>query len=461
MRIRPLLPLLAVPMLLSSQALPRAGEVARVADSLARAFVASGGAPSVAIGIVRGDEIIAFAGYGMADLENDVEATAHSAYRIGSVTKQFTAAIVMQLVDHDSLGLEDPIAKYVEGLPAAWRPVTIHQLLNHTSGIPSYTDLGESWRRRWGEEMTPDTLIALTFGRPMDFAPGTKWSYDNTGYVLLGMVIEKVTGLGWGRAVEARLAGPLGLVDTRECLRQSLVRHRVRGYERDDDGWGNTPYLAMSQPYAAGALCSTVLDLARWNRALHTGKVVTARSYQLMSTPTGVAAANVPHYGFGLIRDTLGGVTVIEHGGGIHGFISGNGWVPSAELSVTALANSGSAQVGGLLHNLMRAALGKPLVQPATLAAVPLVPGQRERYVGVFALQLPGGARDFFVAVEGDSLTGRLDGQGANPLVFLGNDTFGMRFDPTLRIVFTMEGEQAVAMTLRQGDNEFQGRRKP
>jgi len=282
--------LLLAPALAPAQALPPAGKVIPVIDSLARAFLADSSSPSVAIAVVRGGDTLAMRAWGKADLEQDVAATSGTVYRIGSVTKQFTAATVMQLMEIGKVRLDDSIGSYLPSLPRAWHAVTVRQLLNHTSGVPSYTDIGAAWQRRWGEEMTPDTLVALTAGLPMWFPPGTKWRYDNTGYVILGMLIEKVTGRSWGTEIEARFAKPLGLDNTRNCLNEPVIPHRARGYEHAKGGWDNTAYLAMTQPYSAGALCSTIGDLTRWNRALHTGKVVSAASYELMTTPSGAAA---------------------------------------------------------------------------------------------------------------------------------------------------------------------------
>jgi CubicO group peptidase (beta-lactamase class C family) len=207
--------------------------------------------------------------------------------------------------------------------------------------------------------MTPDSIIALVFDTPMDFAPGTKWNYDNTGYVLLGMIIEKVTGTPWGEDLERRLLVPFGLSDTYNCLDAPVIARRVRGYEQEDDHWENTPYLAMTHPLSAGAMCSTVLDLAKWNRALNGGKVVSAASYEMMTTPEGPAVT--PGYGFGLGRGAIEGHTMIMHGGGINGFRSSNAWFPDAELSVSVIINSGAANPAGLMMALARAALGLPL----------------------------------------------------------------------------------------------------
>ena len=442
----------------SAQSLPAPAAVARIVDSLGADFVAARRSPSVAIAVVRGRDTISLKAWGMADLENDVRATAQSVYRIGSVTKQFTAAAVMQLVEQGKVKLDDSIGAHLAGLPAPWRPVRIRQLLNHTSGIPSYTDIGDRWRRRWSEEMSPESLLAFTVADTMWFPPGTQWRYDNTGYILLGMLIEKVTGHSWATDIADRFARPMKLGDTRSCQAEPIIPRRVRGYEDEGNGWINTPYLAMSQPFAAGAMCSSVGDLARWNRALHTGTVVTAASYTLMTTPEGAAARNSFPYGFGLGRDTIGGRPVITHGGGIHGFITGNAWVPSAELSVTVLTNSGGAPAGELVKQVIRAALGVPLDrQPAV---VPLASAEFARYTGVYSLPLPDGARDFTVAVEGDHLTGQLTGQSAVPLLPFGNHVFGAAFDPNLRLVFTVNGARASAVTLHQGGGSFQGMRK-
>ena len=447
----------AAPATGSAQALPPVAQASRVIDSLAEAFVASGGAPSVAVGVVRGADTIALKAWGKADLEHDVPATAGTVYRIGSVTKQFTAAAVMQLVEQGKVRLADSIGAWLPDLPAAWRPATIRQLLNHTSGIPSYTS-DPAWQRQWGVEMPPESLLAFTAKDTMWFAPGTKWRYDNTGYVLLGMLVRKLTGRDWGSDLEGRFLGPLDLAHTYHCTAEPVIPHRARGYEKTRTGWANTPYIAMSQPYAAGAMCSTVGDMARWNRALHTGKVVSAESYRAMTTPEGAAAADGNAYGFGLERDSLGGWELIEHGGGIHGFIGANAWVPRAQLSVTVLTNSGSARAGDLLNQIARAALGLPLDQPAK--PVPLAAADAKRYVGVYSLALPGGARDFTVAESPGGLTGQLQGQGPFSLIHYGEHTFGANFDPTLRLVFSVEGGRTTKVTLMQGGGVFQGPRK-
>jgi CubicO group peptidase (beta-lactamase class C family) len=438
--------------------LPPKASVARVVDSLAKDFIASRGAPGVSIAVVRDRDTLVMAGWGKADLENDVMATAHTVYRIGSITKQFTASAVMQLVEQGKVRLDDSIGSYLPSLPAAWHAVTVRQLLNHTSGIPSYTDIGPRWIRRWGEEMPPDTLVALTAGDTLWFKPGSSWRYDNSGYVVLGMLVSKVAERPWATDIVERFAKPLGLADTRNCDTRSIIKHRAQGYEPAQGEWVNAQYLAMSQPYAAGALCSSVGDLARWNRALGSGQVVKPASYATMTTPEGAAATAALKYGFGLARDTLAGRTVISHGGGINGFITSNAWFPAERLSVTVLTNSGAARPDGLLAQVARAALGAPLLRPP--AKVAITAAELAKYVGVYELKVGAQSVDFAFSERNGELYAQLATQNPIPLTYIGNDTFGASVDPTLRIAFTLESGKASRISLKQGGLTAEGARK-
>ena len=336
------------------------GALRRTVDSLAKAFIAAREAPGVSIVVVRGRDTLVSEGYGLADVENAVPATPHTMYRIGSITKQFTAAGVMQLVESGRVRLDDSIGSYLPALPARWRPATVRQLLNHTSGIPSYTDLGPRWLKRIGEPMSPDSLLALTAADSLNFAPGKGWRYDNSGYVVLGMLIEKVSGKSYAQYLDEHLFKPSGLTETTYCDNARIIPHRAQGYGKDANGWRNAAFIDMTQPFSAGALCSSALDLARWNQLLASGRVVSAASYREMTTPSGAAAPK--RYGFGLVKDTLAGRQVIDHGGGIPGFATINAWFPDESLSVVVLPNAESARPDRLMRSIARVVLG---VDPA------------------------------------------------------------------------------------------------
>ncbi|HEY2379226.1 MAG TPA: serine hydrolase domain-containing protein [Gemmatimonadaceae bacterium] len=421
--------------------------VRRTVDSLASAFIARHEAPGVSIVVIRGRDTLVSQGYGLADLENGVPATPHTVYRIGSITKQFTSAAVMQLVEAGRVKVDDSIGVYLPALPARWRAVTVRQLLNHTSGVPSYTDIGPRWLKRIGEPMTPDTLVALTANDSLWFAPGKSWRYDNTGYVVLGMLLEKVTGKPYDQYLKEKLFAPLGLSETMYCHNAPIIPHRAQGYGRDSSGWHNASFIDMSQPFAAGALCSSALDLARWNQALGSGKVVSAASYREMTSPTGAAAPR--HYGFGLMSDTLAGHHVVTHGGGIPGFSTVNAWFPDDSLSITILPNAEGARPDRLLNAVARVALGVPLEQPpqpVTLSATELA-----RYAGQYSLQLPNGATlPMRVWVDGNRLMSQATGQAPIALIPYGHDVFGADFDSSVRMTFTLVGDHASKFTLLQ-----------
>jgi D-alanyl-D-alanine carboxypeptidase len=335
---------------------PRARLVATI-DSLAAAFLADGPVAGVSVGVVKGTDTIVMKGYGLADIENDVPASARTVYRIGSITKQFTAAAVMRLVDEGKLALDDTLGKLLPNVVPAWRGISLRRLLNHTSGIRSYTSLGPRWQRRWREDMTPDTIVGLVRDDTLDFAPGARWRYNNTGYVLLGMIIERVAGKPYATYLEEAVYRPLGLSQTYYCSERPIIKNRARGYQRDGRQLVNAEYLSMTQPFSAGALCSTVGDLIAWQRALVGGRVVRPASYAAMTTPEPLDDGKPLTYGYGLGVGTFEKRRRVSHGGGIHGFNTELAYYPDDTLHVVVLANTQS-NPGRLAEQIARAALG-------------------------------------------------------------------------------------------------------
>ncbi len=353
----------------------------RSVDSMARAMLASGPVAGMSILVRRGSHTIVDKGYGLADVENGVAATPQSVYRIGSITKQFTAAAVMQLAEQGKLSLDDDITKYLPTLPVQGRHVLIRQLLNHTSGIKSYTGLGPRWFRLLPLELSPDSIVGLVAHEPFDFEPGTNWRYDNTGYVILGMLIEKASGQKYADYLRDHVTGPLGLSATVYCDERPIIPHRATGYEVESGKLVNDTPIHMSQPFAAGALCSTTGDLASWSRALAGGRVVSAASYARMSTPDTLTTGRRLAYGFGLGAGELEGHHVVSHGGGIPGFVSMLATYPADSLTVVVLVTTEGPAADLLAGRIARRALG---IRAPVVRAAPLTPGERAAVVGTY-----------------------------------------------------------------------------
>src|SRR4051794_6333113 len=307
---------------------------AMVARSLHRTYV-----PGVPVAVIRGGrDTLVFRGYGVANLEHHVPATAETVYPVSSITKQFTAAAVVQLAEQKRLALDDPVGRFLPGLPPEWRRVRIRQLLNHTSGVPDRPVLLR-------EDLPPDSVVARAADDPFEFAPGTRWSYSNVGYLVLGLIIEKASGESYAGYLQARIFQPLGLKGTRYCDPERIVAHRAAGYVQRDTGVVNAPYTSMAALFAAGGICSTVGDLAAWNRALAQGRVVGPASWARMTTPEGAARAH--GYGYGLSVTPFEEHRLVGHGGELAGFRGASAYLPDDSLSVTVLTNLGSEHGSG------------------------------------------------------------------------------------------------------------------
>jgi CubicO group peptidase (beta-lactamase class C family) len=274
---------------------------------------------------------------GLADAELGVPLAPDMKFRIGSITKQFTAVAILMLAEDGALSLSDPIDRHV-AYPTSGKTVTIEHLLTHTSGIPSYTDL-EEWLSMWRKDMTPAEILDLTRDRPLCFEPGSDFRYNNTGYILLGAIIEKASGMPYARFVEERIFKPALMGGASYDRTDAIVPGRVRGYEQTADGFSNAPYLSMTQPYAAGALMMSVDDFAAWHEALLSGKLVGKESLARAFEPYRTADGESTAYGFGWGIGEFGGKKAIEHGGGVNGFLSNGIYVPEEDLLVAVFCN--------------------------------------------------------------------------------------------------------------------------
>jgi CubicO group peptidase (beta-lactamase class C family) len=302
--------------------------------------------PGLSLAVVRNGQILKERGYGVANLELSSPATPQTVYEIGSMTKQFTATAIMMLVEEDKLHLEDSITRYFPEAPEPWRPITIRHLLSHTSGIQNHVAvpgyLG-AFKTNLLMESTPgrEDLLRMFFKLPLEFKPGETWSYDNTGYYLLGLIVEKVSGKSFWQFLDQRIFRPLDMKSTRNTDMRSLVANRAAGYEWSNGVFENRPVLAPFIAFSAGCLLSTVEDLARWDAALYTGKLLKSSSLRQMWTPvrTNEDAAASFNYGFGWFVDKYHGHLVVQHSGGTPGFSSVIYRFVDDQLTVIILTN--------------------------------------------------------------------------------------------------------------------------
>lgn len=386
-------------------------------------------------------------GWGMANREWNIPNAPDTRFRLGSITKQFTAAAILKLAEEGKLTLQDPVGKYYTDAPATWEKITIHHLLNHTSGIVSYTGLPGFFQKESMTARKPAEIVKLTQDKPLEFEPGSKMKYNNTGYILLGYVIEKVSGMPYDEYLKKNLFEPLGLKDTGYDWNQAIIARRASGYLPDGK---NAPYLDMSLPYAAGSLYSTVDDLAAWAAALESGKVVSKENYTKMTTPY------LNNYGYGLVMEKIENHGVVGHGGGINGFNTMLLRASSDGLTVAVLANQNTPAADRIGKDLVALYLGKDVKPRPVLTEVKLPAQKLDSVAGQYELR-PG----FVLKVwrEGEQLMTQATGQGKLPIQASAEDQFYSTLVDA-RITFQRGPDGKVTqLTLHQGGREMVGKR--
>ena len=355
-------------------------EIARIDGMFTAAYPSDG--PGAALIVVQDGKPVLRKGYGLAEIELGVPIRPEMVFRVGSVTKEFTSACILMLAEQGKLKLDDDITKYLPDYPAGGRKITIEQLLTHTSGIHSYTDDADLLGRRMREDLTLPQLIASFQSAPFDFEPGARWHYDNSGYVLLGAILEKVTGKKYAELVAEMIFRPLGMKDTRYGDDAPIIPGRVDGYQKTPAGIVNAPFLSMTQPFSAGAIVSTADDLARWQAALDAGTILTPESRKKMWTPVVLPDGTPTRYGYGWDMWSYEGHRVVEHGGGINGFQTANMRWPNDRLYVAVLSNCGGcADPRALALGAASILIGKPAMDRPAVAVAPAL---LDRYAGAY-----------------------------------------------------------------------------
>jgi D-alanyl-D-alanine carboxypeptidase len=285
--------------------------------------------PGLSLAVVRDGRTIKAQGYGFANLELKAPATKETVYEIGSISKQFTATAIMMLVEDGKIHLDDSITKYFPEAPQAWRGIMIRHLLSHTSGIQNHVAVPhwlDVFRTNLAFETVPprDELLRMFFKLPIEFQPGESWAYDNTGYYLLGIIIEKASGKSYWQFLDERIFKPLGMIATRNTDPQPIVPNRASGYEWKNDHFENRPVLLPAIAFSAGSFLSTVEDMTKWDAALYTEKLLKKSSLnEMWTSATDKDRADAPfNYGFGWFIEKYHAHRIVQHSGGTPGFSS-------------------------------------------------------------------------------------------------------------------------------------------
>lgn len=396
---------IAIALVLVTVSAARAQDTARM-EQVIQSHVSAGTFMGTVL-VARDGAVVLDKAYGTANLELDVPNTPATKFRLGSITKQFTAAAILLLEERGKLKVDDKVKAYLPDAPMAWDRITVFNLLTHTSGIPNFTSLADYNTIKLSAR-TAEASVAAVHDKTLDFGPGEKMSYSNSGYLALGAIIEKVSGQSYEKFVADNIFTPLGMSDSGYDSNTAIIKRRASGYIRTPAGYLNAGYVHMSIPHAAGALYSTTGDLLKWQQALFAGKLVSKASLGRMITPF------KNDYALG-VTSTLdkGGRRVIAHGGGIDGFNTHLAYYPDTRTVIVALSNVNgtapgaiAAQLGGVLH-------GDTVTLNSERKEITLPAAMLSKYVGAYELAP---AVVMTITLEGDRLMGQLTGQGKLPI---------------------------------------------
>lgn len=337
--------------------------------------------------VARDGQVIVSKGYGMANVELDVPNTPNTVFRLASITKQFTAAAIMMLQERGKLNVNDPFCKYLTDCPPVWQPITIRHLLTMTSGIPGASALELGPLR--GLPVPWDQWLEATKKKPLEFAPGEKFKYANTGYTLLGFIIERVSGKSYGEFLQENIFTPLGMKQTGYENPLRIIKNRATGYRQlPGDPITNVPYAEMVSLYAAGGIYSTTEDLLLWDKALYTDKLLSRKSIDEMFTPFREMMPGKT-YAYGWWTSEQFDRQEIAHGGNLAGFITYIARFPSDRVTVIVLSNNGRGSSGKISRVLSAIVFGAPYEIPKERQAVTVASSVLDKYVGQYQFQYP------------------------------------------------------------------------
>jgi len=422
--------------------------------SLAAAALDEFKIPGLSVAVMQGDELLLSSGYGRGEVARAAPVTAETVFQLGSIGKQFLAALVLRLAEQGSVSLDDAVTRHLPEFNLLSPQIRIRHLLNHTSGIrepftmPAYIAGIEDLNRSTAE------LVAILQQAPVDFAPGSRWSYSNANYLILAQLVERVTGMPYERVLTREFFQPLGLTSLHQCTPLPQGSLEARGHVSKD----GTPVLAapenMNWIRGDGGLCAHALDLARWTRLLASGRVVTQESYHAMSAPARLSDGREVDYGFGLSLVSLDGRHKIAHNGAMLGFSASAAYYPDAALTVVVLANRGDVRTEVIERRIARRLLHLPIPR---FSAHALSSDARKRYVGDFDI----GVFTVHVVDRGDQLWLEMPPPGPTTILrFLGNGEFVSESAPdAYQVHFDLVSDRAKELRLLMGAMHWYGQR--
>jgi CubicO group peptidase (beta-lactamase class C family) len=383
---------------------------------LSKQFVPS--QPGCEVLVAEHGQIVYKKAFGSANLELNVPLQPDMVFNLASITKQFTSVAVLQLVEQGEISLQDSLQKFIPDFPSKGYTITIENLLTHTSGIPDYLQLDFPGinMERW--DFMPKQLIDSFKNYPLQFQPGTKFTYSNSGYYLLGYIIEQVSGQRYQSYIQDHLLKPLGLTHTYFDTSGIIIPNRVNGYWKEGGQIKNVDYWSPSIEYAAGGLISNVEDLFKWHKGLYNHTILKKETLQKAFTQYQLKDGTSTGYGYGWFVKTTAGIQSIEHEGGMPGFRTNEMYYPAEDIFITTLCNYGSAPMDQLSPAIASMVLRKPMQADISVGAETL-----NEYVGSYQLSIDT-ARTITILKENDHLIGKVSATETIPLVFQSETKF-------------------------------------
>lgn len=322
--------------------------------------------PGATVLIAKDDTILYRKSFGMANLELKVPMKPDNVLPLASITKQFTSVAILMLMEQGKLGLKDPLSKYIADFPRG-NEITLHHLLNHTSGIMNYTNLPD-FRSKTRLDRSPEEIISVFKSLPLAFNPGEKYDYSNSGYFLLGYIVEKLSGMPYGDFIQKNIFDKLEMKNSFYADAYKIIPNRADGYQFYEGNYENAEYMSPTIAYAAGSLVSTVDDMFLWNKAIHNNLLISEKSKQLAFTNHTLSNKKHDNYGYGWAINEIAGTATIEHTGGINGFTTSGIYIPSKNIYAIVLTNLDDGK-GPEAYNIkvVSALLGKPVSEKAAM----------------------------------------------------------------------------------------------